>query len=370
MTAQPKITRWQEIVLIWQKEQWLYGLVGAFTGFIFGIAVSGKLGQVVIWFANGFWNEALSIAITVIVLDRLNRLRTKDEHRLNLFRQVRSRSNSAAVEALDQIQHENWWNDLLEHYRTSEGYVNLRGIQWNGGVRLNGFDFQKADLRGANLQQANLTKANLQQTLLHRTNLQSVYLLEANLQEANLEEADLSNTVLNEANLQKARLFKANLQEANFQLANMQETNLRLSKMQNADFSYCKMQNADLSLCKAQNANFDTTNLQGASLGLSDFEGANLRYSNLRQANLLSANLTNAKLSGARFDEKTVLPDAQNLTDEQGKMVKDKQGNYVYTKASYWTPDIDMSRYTNPEHPDFWDWNDFSKKRQRKQDNI
>jgi len=35
---------------------------------------------------------------------------------------------------------------------------------------------------------------------------------------------------------------------------------------------------------------------------------------------------------------------------------KDNEGKLIYDK--YWTPETDMSGYTNLEHPDFWqsDW--------------
>jgi hypothetical protein len=33
-------------------------------------------------------------------------------------------------------------------------------------------------------------------------------------------------------------------------------------------------------------------------------------------------------------------------------MTVNTEGEYVFDK--YWTPQIDMTRYTNPEHRDFW----------------
>jgi hypothetical protein len=55
----------------------------------------------------------------------------------------------------------------------------------------------------------------------------------------------------------------------------------------------------------------------------------------LRGTNFKAANLTGAILRNAQFSNKTILPD-------------DKK----------WTPETDMTRYTNPNHPDFWqpDW--------------
>ena len=48
-----------------------------------------------------------------------------------------------------------------------------------------------------------------------------------------------------------------------------------------------------------------------------------------------------------------MLPDAQWLQDEKGNFVEDENGAFIYDK--YWTPETDMTRYTNPQHPDFWE---------------
>jgi uncharacterized protein YjbI with pentapeptide repeats len=293
-------TRWQEIVAIWQKEQWLYGFVGVLAGFIVGIAASGVLGKFVTWFWDGFWSEALGIAITVIVLDRLNRLRAREEYKLTLFRQSKSRSNDVALEALDQIQHENWLETMFEYHENHDGYVDLSRVQWGGGMSLPFVKLQEALLHSANLQEANLWKAELQAARLGSANLQGAILGYANLKAANL----------NHANLQVANLMSANLQEAI-----MWEANL-------------------------QNANLMYTDLQGSNL-----QKAILDSANLQEANLCEANLLGAILYGVGFTEKTVLPDAEYLQE-------DDEGNRIYTK--YWTPDIDMSRYTDPNHPDFW----------------
>jgi uncharacterized protein YjbI with pentapeptide repeats len=67
--------------------------------------------------------------------------------------------------------------------------------------------------------------------------------------------------------------------------------------------------------------NLGGANLQGASLFGAFLGGANLRRADLRGAVLKRANL----------DEFTILPD-----------------------GTKWTPDTDMARFTDPDHPDFW----------------
>jgi hypothetical protein len=80
--------------------------------------------------------------------------------------------------------------------------------------------------------------------------------------------------------------------------------------------------------------------LQAAYLRGASFENATLTGADLTGANLLGtiftgADLSHAQLAGAFYDEKTVLPD-----------------------GTFWTPDTDLARFTDPAHPDFWRSND------------
>jgi len=136
---------------------------------------------------------------------------------------------------------------------------------------------------------------------LYDGSLQGAYLLDADLQGANLIGANLQGADLFSAKLQRATLFRANLQVANLFQANLQEARLIGGNLQGAFL--------------------DGTNLQGATLFQADLQGASLEFANLREANLQWANL----------NENTTLPD-----------------------GTKWTPDTDMARFTDPDHPDFW----------------
>ncbi len=128
-----------------------------------------------------------------------------------------------------------------------------------------------------------------------------------------LSRASLENAYLYEANLQNTILYKCNLSHADLSKANMIDTFLH-------------------------RATLDHT-----SLFNTDF----------RQAALGNVSLRSAKyIETAHFDERTILPDALPIKDESGQTIKNDIGHYVYDK--YWTPDTDMTRYTDPTHPDFW----------------
>jgi uncharacterized protein YjbI with pentapeptide repeats len=111
-----------------------------------------------------------------------------------------------------------------------------------------------------------------------------------------LTDGSLQRIALIMANLQGANLFRANLQRANLSGANLQEAFLSWADLQGASLEDTKLQEADLTM-----------------------------------ANLQGANLAGANLQNAKFDEYTTLPDGTN-----------------------WTPDTDMARFTDPDHPDFW----------------
>ncbi len=121
--------------------------------------------------------------------------------------------------------------------------------------------------------------------------------------------------------LQGAALFWANLQGADLSMAKLQGAWLHGANLQGADLFGANLQGADL-----QGVNLEEAVLFGANL-----EGAILKEANLQGAYLREANLRGAYLEGATFSEKTILPD-----------------------DTRWTPDTNMARFTDPEHPDFW----------------
>jgi hypothetical protein len=93
-----------------------------------------------------------------------------------------------------------------------------------------------------------------------------------------------------------------------------------------ADLQDASLQNALLIAANLEDTQLINTNLRGAHLGR-----ANLRGATLLGTNLFDANLEDAVLGGATFDTHTMLPD-----------------------GTYWKPDTDMKRFTDPAHPDAW----------------
>lgn len=134
-------------------------------------------------YANG-GAELLSIAITVLIIDTLNKRRSTLERKSELKLQMSSTDNSFAVEAARLLRLKGWLRDGTLKY-----------------VRLEGANLARADLGSANLMKADLKNANLHETTL---------------QEANLSGANLSGATLYHANLEGANLYEANLDKAKF----------------------------------------------------------------------------------------------------------------------------------------------------------
>jgi len=233
------------------------------------------------YLTNAF-TEAISVLLTVFVLNEFNKRREVAETKKRLIRQAGSVNHQIAINAVEELRANGWLKKT-----DKEPLL---------------FD---ASLAYANLANAKLAYANLEGADLAYANLEGADLAYANLEGANLPGANLAN-----ANLGAANLANADLNSANLTNASLQQTNL----------AYTQFWNVNLSKV--------------------DFLFANLANTYLGAANLVGANL-----KSVTFDGHIVLPDAQYVgSDAEGKMIFDR----------YWTPRTDMSRYTNPEHPDFW----------------
>jgi Pentapeptide repeats (8 copies) len=106
----------------------------------------------------------------------------------------------------------------------------------------------------------------------------------------------------------------------------LHDGSLEGAMLQKADLQNAVLMNADL-----RGVYLSGANLQGAILIVVDLQNAELSQTDLRGARLYNANLVGAQLGSAIFDEHTELPD-----------------------LNFWTPDTDMTRFTDPHNPDFW----------------
>lgn len=224
-------------------------------------------------------------------------------------------------------------------------------------------DLRGADLREVRLEEAFLIKTQLAWAELSEAQLERSYLLHARLEgaalsKAHLEGADLRHAHLEGADLREAHLEGANLSDTHLERAvlskaHLEDATLRNAHLEYGDLSLLHLERADLLYAHLERANMSFAYLVGTDMRKVYLIGATLCDAYLNRADLREAALRDAQLDNAEFDEKTVLPDAKVKRDDSGNPVKDADGHDVYDK--YWTPDTDMSRYTNPDHPDFWE---------------
>ena len=209
----------------WFYQQWsTVRLVAALALLIaMLIGVSGYINQhsdrykpdpfVADFYAN-ISSELAGIAITVLIIDALNKRRETQQLKEQLIREMGSPDNGIALRAVNELRSYGWHND--------------------GSLR--GANLSKANLRGADL-----SRSDLKGAYLVKANLKEAYLIEIDLQEAFLNEAKLKNAYLNDANLFRADLYGANMVEADLSGANLSDANLSKSNFTGAVASFSQL---------------------------------------------------------------------------------------------------------------------------------
>ncbi|MEM6282264.1 MAG: pentapeptide repeat-containing protein [Chloroflexota bacterium] len=164
-----------------------------------------------------------------------------------------------------------------------------------------------------------------------KANLKGADLSGATLVRTNLHKADLSGARIVGADLRTIRLNGANLIGANLENSNMKESQLRAANLTAVEAMMTDFSDSLLGNANFTDGNLFTASFRGASLENVNFYNAVLQGASFEQAVLIDANLEGANLENATMDHRTILPDYK-----------------------LWTPNTDMTRYTNPDHPDFW----------------
>lgn len=160
-------------------------------------------------------------------------------------------------------------------------------------------------------------------------------------------------TVLNVMNQIRALgwLFDNSLQATDLSRVNFQGFQLDEAQLQNVNFEKANLQGVSLAKANLQLANLYRTDFANAKLWGTDLEGAILDDANLRGADMRGANLRNVKF---------VHPDKLQVSNldysHRAKYTCDE--NTILPDGTKWISETNMRRYTDPEHPDFWqpDW--------------
>lgn len=199
-------------------------------------------------YLTNLFTEAASVAVTLLVLNRMAEAREKRQRKgqlkQDLIYRMRSRVNDEAVRAVEELA--------------------LYGWLFDGTL-------SRVFLEGANLEKAPLWRANLERAAAWGVNLK-----QADLESAILVKARLRETVLEEANLSRAYLQGADLDSANLKKASLDYANLAGGVLDGADLRGACLMQTCLSGASIKDANLTQTVLWGANLEGADFEGATL----------------------------------------------------------------------------------------------
>ncbi|MEL7236753.1 MAG: pentapeptide repeat-containing protein, partial [Chloroflexota bacterium] len=149
---------------------------------------------------------------------------------------------------------------------------------------------------------------------------------------------------LDDGSLHRASFSGGNLEKANFMHAKLKRVMLTGTNLKNANLHDVDLQNALMTGTNLSDANLVDADLSNALLYNANLEDADIEDGSLSGANLYQVNLKGVDISGVRFSSTTILPDSDKVVDESGKTVY----------PGRWTPDTDMTRYTDPNHPAFW----------------
>ena len=193
------------------------------------------------------------------------------------------------------------------------------------GADLRGVDLQDKDLRGADLSFARLDGARLpaKHALVvlgdRPFGLRGADLTYASLPYTSLEGADLQGAELRFARLQGANLVRASLQGARLEDAQLQGANLKEARLQGALLLGAQLQGADLTRAQLQGASLSNAQLQGANLRGADMEDSALVGTFIFRTNVADTDLSMTAIRSVYANQVKPVEDrdkGQRLTDD------------------------------------------------------
>lgn len=142
------------------------------------------------------------------------------------------------------------------------------------------------------------------------------------------------------------------LKRANWiQATTLVQADLHRANWENAYVGELHLRGANLNGANLRNASNQRTLHDGTRVNRPvDFQGASLRYARLENAVLINADFTNAKLNNAHLENAVLV----GATLTHAEVTGASWHNAILPDGTRWTPDTDISRYTHPDHPDYW----------------
>lgn len=140
------------------------------------------------------------------------------------------------------------------------------------------------------------------------------------------------------------------LRKAHLYRASLGKVTLRGARMDGAIMTWSDFSESEFDGAMLDNASLGSADLEGASFLDASLKNANLENANLSQAHLVGANLTGANLLGAKIYRNNLYNYAAELPD----IPDSHTPQATLPDGTPITANTDLSRFTDPEHPDFW----------------
>ena len=185
-------------------------VAGVIIGFLDFSAKGWHLGSLIKDYSANASTELISIAVTVLIIDRLYQRRQTEQEKEQRIKRYREelgdylgwQSEEATYRIVGLIRRLN--QEGVAEINLRRAYLKAAELD---GVNLGGAYLMRANLKGVNLYKANLRRAQM-----HAVNLEGADLREANLEEADLYEANIKGAYLVGANVKLAVLELADLE--------------------------------------------------------------------------------------------------------------------------------------------------------------
>lgn len=271
-------------------------LLGVVVGIVGFLNHYGKLQLSV--FATKFFSDfytnistdLISIALTILVIDRLNEQRATEQIKRQLIRDLSSSDYGFATRAARELKANDWLYD-----------GSLNGADISGANLYNenlyGLQMVRGWLIGANLEFTNLNNATISDVTMNGSRL-----TEARMRNINLSESYISGSVLYKAVMTNSDLRRTDLSDSNLVNAILSDSNMEQASVENSDLSGANLTNVNLHFGKLIKANLIDSNLSSAILTNAFLYRANLTNANLENANFENADCREVLLLGARID--------------------------------------------------------------------
>lgn len=333
-------TRWDEILTIWNTYALEYRILLLVMFLAAGWWVFGDnllaLAENKLGYTTNVFTEALSIIVTIFVLDKLNERRAEKARKEELIALLGSEDNSTALEAARLLRHKGWLQD------GSLDYLSL--------VNAN---LQDANMEQLKASRAFITESNLSGINFRASSLKGAHISSTNLADANLENADFSNARFFEVDISNTFLASAYFVQVSLKNSEAHRTNWTRSNLEKGYFAETNMEFASLEGVKAHAAHFWKLNLFGSSFNKADLshtqlfqlqlQGADLSEADLTGAYILRSYLDGANLRGVNLDN-VVWHNENMLRGEHTTSLPD---------GTTWSEGTDMDRFTNENHPKY-----------------